>query len=80
MATQPKVTVVKDADKVIDIKIMEDAIIQVAKGAQTLLSSRLTNRAILVLIKDSMPSPGLPLKDIKMVLDCASRLDKSYLK
>lgn len=76
----PKVSVVKDEEKVIEIKIMEEAIVQVATAARKLLSSRLSKRAIVVLIKDSMSGSGLPLKDIEWVLDCASKLDSRYLK
>lgn len=75
-----KVTIVKDNDKVIETKIMEEAIVQVANAARKLLSSKLTKRAVFVLIKDSMSGGGLPLKDIELVLDCASKLDKRYLK
>lgn len=80
MDKQPKVTIVKDKDKVHEVKIMEDAIIEVATAARKLLNTRLNKRAILVLIKDSMSGSGLPMKDIEMVLDCAAQLDKRYLK
>ena len=76
----PKVTVVKDKENVVEVQIIEQAILEVATAARTLLNTRLTKRAILVLIKDSMTGSGLPLKDIELVLDCASRLDKKYLK
>lgn len=76
----PKVTIVKDKDNVIDIKIMEAAIVEVATGARKLLNSKLSKRAVLILIKDSMKGTGLPIRDIEMVLDCAARLDKRYLK
>lgn len=76
----PKVTVVKDKDNVIEIQLMEQSILDVANAARKLLNSKLSKRAILVLIKDSMRGTGLPLKDIELVLDCASKLDKRYLK
>lgn len=78
--TKLKVTVVKDGENVIELKIMEQAIIDVATAARKLLASRLSKRAVLVLIKDSMTGTGLPLRDIELVLDCASKLDKRYLK
>lgn len=80
MAKDPKVTIVKDSENVIELKIMEEAIIEVANAARKLLASRLTKRAILVLIKDSMTGSGMPMKDIELVLDCAAKLDKRYLK
>lgn len=76
----PKVTVVKDKDEMIEIKIMEEAIVEVAQAARKLLNSRLSKRAIVILIKDSMTGTGIPIKDIELVLDCASKLDKRYLK
>lgn len=80
MATLPKVTIVKDKENIIKVEIMEQAIIDTAQAARTLLNSKLTKRAVMVLIKDSMSGTGLPLKDIELVLDCAARLDKRYLK
>ena len=80
MATTPKVTILKDEEQVIEVKIMEDAILQVAEAARVLLNSKLTKREIVVLIKDSMTGKGLPLHDIQYVLDCAAKLDKTYLK
>jgi hypothetical protein len=76
----PKVQVVKDKENNINIKIMEQAIVDVAEAARKLLNSRLSKRAVIVLIRDSMPGSGMPFKDIETVLDCAARLDKSYLK
>jgi hypothetical protein len=80
MATQSKVTIVKDKENVIELKVMEQAIVDVAEAARKLLNSRLSKRAIIVLIRDCMPGPGVPLKDIELVLDCAAKLDKRYLK
>lgn len=80
MATQSKVTIVKDKENVIELKVMEQAIVDVAEAARKLLNSRLSKRAILVLIKDSMTGQGVPMKDIELVLDCAAKLDKRYLK
>lgn len=76
----PKVKIVKDGEKVIELQIMEQAIVDVATAARKLLSSKLTKRAILVLIKDSIKGTPMPLKDIEIVLDCAATLDKRYLK
>jgi len=80
MTKKPKVTIVKNEDKVIELKIMEEAIVEVANAARKLLNSKLTKRAVLVLIKDSMTGSGLPLRDIELVLDMAAKLDKRYLK
>lgn len=76
----PKVKIIKDEENVIDIEIMEQAIVDVATAARKLLNTKLTKRAVVVLIKDSMSGTGIPMKDIEWVLDCASKLDKRYLK
>lgn len=52
-------------------EILASAIIEIAKSAKALLSSRLSGRAILVLLKDST---GLPMSDIEKVLVAASEL------
>lgn len=75
-----KVTVVKDGEKVIEVQIMEQAIVDVATAARKLLNSKLSNRAVYLLIKDSMTGNGMGLRDIEVVLDCAAKLDKRYLK
>lgn len=80
MAKNTKVTVLKDEDNIIEIQVMEQAIVEVATAARKLLNTKLTKRAIVVLIKDSMTGTGMPMKDIELVLDCASTLDKRYLK
>lgn len=76
----PSVKIVKDGDKVVQVEIMEQAIVDVATAARKLLNSKLTKRAILVLIRDSIIGNNIGLKDIEVVLDCASKLDKRYLK
>lgn len=76
----PKVVINKDENKVVEIEIMEQAIVDVANAARKLLNSNLSRRAILVLIRDSMSGSPMGLKDIEVVLDCAANLDKRYLK
>lgn len=75
-----KVTIVKDGEKVIEVQIMEQAIVDVATAAKKLLNSKLSKRAILVLIKDSIVGNHIGLKDIEVILDCAANLGKRYLK
>lgn len=77
---QPKVTIVKDKERVVSVKIMQEAIVEIASAARTLLNSRLTKRAIVVLIKDSIPGSGITMRDIELVLEHAAKLDKNYLK
>jgi hypothetical protein len=57
-------------------EILASAIIEVADSAKALLTSRLSGRAILVLLKDQT---GLPMADIEKVLVAASELGR-YVK
>jgi hypothetical protein len=69
--------------KVIDDKgygpnVIASAIIEVALATKKLLESKLTRRAIVVLIRDAEPS--LTLKQIELVLDAAVQLEERYVK
>lgn len=57
-------------------EIMAQAIVDVANAAKKLANSRLTKRAILVLLRDET---NLPMRQIEIVLDAAANLDK-YVK
>ncbi|MES2359963.1 MAG: hypothetical protein V4529_16610 [Gemmatimonadota bacterium] len=57
-------------------EILATSIREVAEAARKLLATRLTKRAILVLLKDSC---GLPMHEIEKVLDHAASLDR-YVK
>lgn len=70
----------QDKENEVPIEVLAKSIVEVSEAARKLLNSRLSKRAVIVLIKDSMMGPGLPLKEIELVLDCASKLDKRYLK
>lgn len=70
----------QDKGSEVPIEILAKSIVEVSEAARKMLASRLTKRAICILIKDSMSGTGLPMKDIQMVLDCAATLDKRYIK
>lgn len=72
----PKTTIIPDID---DLEILASSITAVAEGARRLKASRLKDRAILLLIRDSIPGK-LGLGDIQTVLDAAANLDVRYLK
>lgn len=67
-AKQPKGVIVMDTETP---ELLASAIEDVAKAAKLLLSSRLSNRAIVLLIKDKT---SLPMADIQNVLVAASQL------
>jgi hypothetical protein len=71
------VKIVKDPDDPQPLEVMEKAIIDIAEGARKILSSRLNQRAILVLLRDATNEP---LVTIERVLNAAASLDKNYLK
>lgn len=60
-----------------DPEAMACAIVDIARAMQALQASRLTRRAVALLIKDDC---GVSLENIKLVLDSAQALDKTYLK
>jgi hypothetical protein len=75
MAARKKDPVITGADDV-GPELLAKAIVDVADAAKALLKSRLTKKAILVLLKDKT---GLPQHTIESVLDGAARLDE-YVK
>lgn len=56
--------------------LLAESIVDVAKSAKRLLNSKLSTRAIYLLIKDDS---GVPIDSIKKVLNSAAELDK-YVK
>ena len=62
-------------------EIIAKAIIQVSEGIEIMNKSRLTRRAIALLIKDSLPSSAkLGLNDINLILNSAAELKDVYIK
>ncbi len=74
MAAKKKLEVVQKED--VTHEVLASAIVDIAKAANEMKRSRLTERAILVLLKDKT---GVPMEVIKTVLNGAADLD-SYLK
>ncbi len=80
MKTNIKKVVVKNNDEnPIPTEIIADAIIKISDAVTKMKSTRLTERAILLLIKDSI-SGNIGLGDIKTVLNAAQDLSKNYIK
>lgn len=76
---QPKPIINNDKDNPIPVEIIAESIVQVAKGFQAMRNSKLSRRAIILLIKDSCPG-NVPIADISNILDAAANLDKKYIK
>jgi hypothetical protein len=75
MPAEKKPTIINEAD--VGPEILAKAIIDVSDAAKKLLSSRLTNRALTVLLRDAT---GLPLVTIEKVLNAAADLRRIYVK
>lgn len=73
------VTVKKDEKDPQPTEIIAQAIIDVSAAAKKLLSSRLSMRAIVILIQHSSVK-SLSIADIQNVLNCAATLEETYIK
>lgn len=71
------ITVKQDPNNEVPVEILADAIVHVARAAQQLLNSRLTKRAIVLLLHESS---GVGKRDIEYVLDHAASLAAVYIK
>ncbi len=80
MAKKKKIVIEKDPENVIDVKIMEQAIEDVANAAKKLNGSRLGRRAVTLLIQDCIGQGRITRSQISDVLDAADQLGKIYLK
>lgn len=72
-----KIAAGKDELNEVPVEVPEQAIIDLANAGKLLLKSRLNERALLVLLKDSS---GVSMSDIKLVLDNLATLDEAFLK
>lgn len=87
MAKSVKPVVVQQEGKEIAPKILAHHIAEVAKGMREALAAGLSEKAIIVLIQNAIPSGSgtsnygqrMPQKDIKAVLLACANLDKEYL-
>jgi molybdenum-dependent DNA-binding transcriptional regulator ModE len=79
----PKVAIKQDPENEVAIEILGQAIVDVAEGAKKLLSSRLTERAVVTLIQDYLGADArgnkVARRDIERVLAAAADL-KFFLK
>lgn len=64
-------------EEAVGAEVLAQAICDVSAAAKKLLSSRLSRRAIALLIKDRS---GVSMADIDKVLDGAAELERAYVK
>jgi hypothetical protein len=67
---------IKD-DPSVGAEVLASAIVEIATAAKRLLNSRLTEEAVLVLLKHRT---GIPMDQIKRVLRSAAELERTYVK
>lgn len=75
----PPPVIKNDKDKPLPVEIIAESIVEVAKGFRAMRNSRLTRRAIMILIKDSCTG-NVTLSDISKIMDAAADLDKNFIK
>lgn len=73
------VTVKQNPEKEVAAEILAEAIVQVAAAAQKLLASRLTRRALILLVHDACGG-NVGKRDIDLVLTYSASLANIYVK
>lgn len=80
----PKITIKQTTDKEVPVEVLADAIIAISAGIKKLRTSRLTDRALMLLIQDAAPADprygGVTQRDIKAVLAGIEGLEAAYIK
>lgn len=73
-----KTKLVQDPNKdEVPAEVLAQSIEDVAKGMRKILATRLTKRALMVLIRDAC---SISLREIEKVLDSVEHLDRRFLK
>ena len=63
------------------VEATAQAIIDISKGIHALLNGKLSKRAIVILIQDSMGGKyAISREQLEKVLDAIAKLDKTFLK
>lgn len=75
-----KLVITKDKEDPIPVEIMERAIVDVAAGFKRMAASKLSKKAIILLVQDSVGSTRITKRQVGEVLDAAANLDRDYLK
>ena len=70
----------KDKEDPIPVEVMERAIVDLAAGFKRMKSSRLSEKAIILLVQHSAGTTVVTQAQVKAVLDSAANLDRTFLK
>lgn len=76
-AAAPKVTVKRHAIDPEPVEIIAQSILDISSGVKAMFATRLTRKAIVVLIQHQSK---LPMRDIECVLNNLECLEKDWLK
>lgn len=80
MNKNKQIQAVKDPENEIPMKMMEQAVVDIAAGFNRLKTSRLSKRAIVLMVQDSAGSTQVTKKQVEQVLDAAADLGKTFLR
>lgn len=75
--TKPGVTVKRNSVEPEPVEVIAQSILDIATGVKAILATRLTRKAIVVLIQYQSK---LPMRDIECVLNNLEDLEKDWLK
>lgn len=83
-----QIAVKQSEENPIPVEIIANAIVAISEGMKKIRASRLTERALILLITDASPKYGgkgyhakhVTASDVRAVLDGIDQLEKLYLK
>lgn len=74
------IRIVKNKEEPESAELLAQSIVQVADGFQKVLNSKLTSRAIVVLLQDAIGASKITKEQIRLVLENLPRLKAWYIK
>ncbi len=72
--------IVQDKENPIPAEVIEQSIVDVAKGFRKMNSTRLSRKAIVLLVQHAVGVTRINQRQVEDVLDAAESLDTKYLK
>ena len=77
---KPNIRIVKNEEDPEPVELLAQSIIQVADGFEKIKKSKLSQRAIVVLLQDGIGAAKITKQQIALVLDNLPRLKAWYIK
>ena len=75
---EPEVQVVDDPDNQVPRQVLAQAILDISESMKELIQSGMNERAIIVLVRDSITGRTLGKREIKAVFDALKNLRRHY--